>query len=254
MPRCVQNCSRLMPVINFETTANLSKRAITVGGVQNVGNTCVLSTMLQEFATDECYDVFFKTQRNNPLHSAINRCIEEIREGKTVQKAEIRNIFRLLGRQEELLSYWKIQWKQLLHQIAPFLFPPPAFTVNPHELYTLIALALFTEETTKRIVISTQDTALSLPQFIEKSPSFQEADESLWRITDPKIEEKPLEEFRVKNLQFLLKVVHVRQDNHVIVYRKSGKSWICCNDEKVSEVDSLPAKNIYGLVYECRSL
>lgn len=243
----------------------LTDRKITVGGVENVGNSCIFSTMLQDFAAEpEFYDTLFtaplqqgtedrnRFARRTELQKLLYSCIQEVRSGRLVKRTEIKRLSHLLqklGWEGHLVTSWRL----FLHRIAPTLFPLPIF--SPHTLYDTV-LSLFAEASSSahRIVLMAKDPNIPLQTFIEQSLSFRDTPHTvLWKIAiDNNVEQQLPQQFQLQGHQFTLKLVHVCQHNHVQVYRKHNESWICCNDAEITPVAAPPTRNVYSVVYESR--
>jgi hypothetical protein len=170
-------------------------------------------------------------------------------------------------------------WRRLLQKLAPRLFPKPL--PSPHQLYDKL-ISLFSEadaseayDPPRQIVLLFKDSQTSLIELFgqqsrlnSKEPlsletgSIEPVDsisDTLWKVClDPSIAFIPQEQFQIQQQQFSLKLVHVCHDTphgkHVVVYRKDEERWLCCNDDQVSERESLPFQNIYAVVYESHPL
>jgi hypothetical protein len=250
-------------------SAPLANRKIAIGGVENVGNSCIFSTMLQDMAAEPAfYDTFFTTQLQQgsddngrftlrrELQGHLLYCITKIREGNLVKKQEVRrlaNLLQQLGWGGHLVSAWRL----FLNRIAPSLFPIPLF--SPYKLFDTI-LALFSEVShpSHRIVLMAKSREISFEKLIETSDAFHESQpNTLWKIAvDPKENPNLPEQFELHECQFTLKLVHHLQEtprgNHVLAYRKHNEGWVSCDDTQVEAVKSLPTSNIYSVVYESR--
>lgn len=256
----------------------LVNRSIKVGGIENAGNTCTFSTLLQEFAAEyNFYNVFFiaplqiakeETKEHFGLRKQLQEhlclCVKEIRAGMTVKRESIirlSNLLQKLGWNECSVSLWRI----FLHKIAPTLFPIPL--PSPYKLYDKV-ISLFSEayDPSRQIVLLNKDSEVSFTQLFEQylktSESRKESNEhpnnithTLWKVcVDPANNILPQEQFQIQEHRFTLKLVHAWYETphgkHVVVYRKSEERWICCNDAQINELESLPSHQIYAVVYE----
>lgn len=257
------------PLAYDHVSPPLAGRKIAIGGVENVGNSCIFSTMLQDFAAEPAfYDTFFTSplqqgdedQTRFALRQQLQRhlynCIRELRAGNTVKKENVRQLAHLLqqlGWNGHLVSSWRL----FLNRIAPTLFPIPVF--SPHHIYDTV-LALFAEASNPahRIVLMGKDLNTPLEKLIENSPAFRDnQQQTLWKIAvDPQENLQLQEQFQLQDSQFSLKLVHLflktPHGNHVLVYRKENEGWVCCNDAQIMAVKTLPSTNIYSVVYESR--
>jgi hypothetical protein len=252
--------------------SSLSHRNIKVGGVENSGNSCVLSALLQELAAlPDFYDLFLTTSlqqgvaepksiflSRNELQAHLKHCVNLVRSGDQVSKKDVCRLSALLmqlGWQHEVPYS-----RRILHQWAPTIFPLPL--ANPYELFERV-LALFSEDSSlinqidlHQIALLSRNSSVSQRQFFEQSPILENTTKPiLWRIAeDPDVTMNLEENFQIKNRIFSLKVVHVCQDTprgkHVVVYRKEGGHWIYCNDARLCQAPALPLTNIYAVVYD----
>jgi ubiquitin C-terminal hydrolase len=239
-----------------------------MSGVENAGNTCVLSSLLQELASlGGYYDVLFNTQLDQAkqestddfasrkaLQKALKAAIEHLRSGRVVSASDVQEITRLLlalGWQKDTIS----SVRKCLHAWLPKLFFVPLS--DPLELFEKI-VSLFPEaqHSTKQVALACKTAGVSIRTLFEKSPLLDTS--SLWRVAATFDAEEPLEEeCTVGSRQFSLKLVHVRKETiggyHVTVYKKQDKEWLCCDDAQISIEKIAPlASQIYALVYESR--
>lgn len=249
---------------------SLAHRTIRIGGVENVGNSCIFSTMLQDFAAlPQIYDSLFST----PLQRGLNepatrfaarqavqrmlwRCVEKIRSGQKVRHAEVRALADLLQKLG-WRGHFSSAWRCFLHRLAPGLFSLPHFSV--YELYekTLHCLVGQMSSIPLQVVLTGKPNSLPFSAFFASHPEFPRMRvPSLWRIslnTSPALME---ENFQIGLWKFSLRLVHAYRNTpsgkHVIVYRKSGEEWVCCNDTQITRAAPSATDSIYTVVYESR--
>lgn len=258
----------------FFEPRSLSTRKLFLGGVENSGNSCIFSSLLQDFAAlPEVYDSFlFRPIRQGEnedqghfelreqLQQTLAYSVSEIRAGFTVKKSEIETLASLL----QALG-WKgflaPLWRQWLHRLAPSIFS--SILHSPLELYEK-AFSLLAETfddqkvgAAHHIVFSAkEDARLPFSHYFQARPEIKnKIDRFLWRVVPQDHAQLKLEEnFRIQKQQFSLKLIHAYQKNssgnHTVVYRNLGSEWICCNDTVIRKVDTLPIKNIFTVVYE----
>jgi hypothetical protein len=244
--------------------ADLSQRRITCGSVENAGNTCILSVILQEYAAlPEAYHAFLKTpliqRQDEGEHAFIKRkrlqelladSVDAIQSGKTVIKKDVLQITYLLVQLGWLKDADPL-WRLKLYEWAPNLFPLPIS--DPYALYDTL-LALYPEGASNYKIALLANTAhVAHRHLLELSPFMDVQEEMLWRVAEDRTIDVDLEEsFQVDRRLFSLKLVHVFENTpqgaHVVIYRKLKEEWICCNDAKVSCVKTLPIKNIYTVI------
>ena len=255
------------------SSTTLSHLNITMGGVENAGNTCIISVLLQEFAAlPNYYDMFLSAQlqqgveesesdfyHRQALQAHLSHCVNQLRTGITVSRSDIRQLSKLLvqlGWQRDTTSHLR----RILHEWAPALFTLP--TSDPYELYQKILL-LFPEvsSTSHELQLMTRVTTAAHQQLLaqrQHSLDHDPAPHILWRVDEQAIDgELSLQEdLQIDDRSYSLKVVHVvlerPEGNHVIVYRKENDHWICCDDARVYRVEALPSTNIYAVVYDSR--
>lgn len=244
----------------------LSHRNIKMGGVENAGNTCILSVLLQEIAAlPSFYDPLLKTtlklnngeseshfQDRKNLQQQLNLCAKALRANQVINKKTICYLSKLLLRldwQKETSTYWR----RLLHQFAPNLFSLPMS--DPHDLYDKL-LSLFQEisSTSHRIVLLGKKSNENYRNVFEKSAFINLKENILWRLAqNPSATNSPEETFKINNRIFTLKLVQTCTNQHVVIYRKEMDRWICCDDVRAYPVKILPNSNIHLLVYSSRT-
>lgn len=265
----------LHPVHDVPLSPPLLHRNIHVGGVENSGNSCILSVLLQEMAAlPNFYDLYLNTplkcgenesqmhfSNRKRLQTLFRECVNEIRGGNLVKKDQIGQISKVLlelGWQKESTYLWR----RLLHKYAPATFPLP--TSSPHNVYNLI-FSLFPEISfsSEKIFLLSRISSVSNRQLFENEEMIQKEKTSSLLLRVAEDFENPdstgfLENFQIKERSFSLQLIHVMKStpkgNHVFVYRKENNKWICCNDDLVTNEEILPTKNIYMVVYESRLL
>jgi ubiquitin C-terminal hydrolase len=244
-----------------------------MGGVENAGNTCIISVLLQEFAAlPNFYDMFLNAQleqdvgesesdfrHRQALQTHLSQCVNQLRTGITVNKRDICQLSKLLvqlGWQRDTTSHLR----RILHEWVPGLFPLPIS--DPYVLYEKILL-LFPEvsSASHEIRLLTRISTAAHQQLFEQSQHSLSPDHAphiLWRVNEQNFNgEIALEEnLQIDERTYSLKIVHVvlqrPTGNHVIVYRKENNHWICCDDVRVYRVDALPSTNIYAVIYDSR--
>jgi hypothetical protein len=235
-----------------------SQRTYTLGGVENCGNTCIFSSLLQDFAAlPEAYNIFLNSpSAHEKFRQHFKSAIENIRAGKTVKKEEVvklASLLRSLGWEGRVVSSL---WRRWLHRLLPCIFSPVYF--SPYALYEIVfknLIAISAVSTHQFVFAGKENRKLPFSQYFQSRAEIKNSkDRFIWRVV-PKGGSVPhLEEnFQEGQQQFTLKIVHVYQKTfsgkHVLVYRKLGNEWVCCNDTKITAVKKLPTKNIYAVVY-----
>ena len=269
--------------------ASLSNLKIKLGGVENTGFSCTFSVMLQEFAAaPNYYDSFFTDPLQRGTSETDNRFalrgtlqkrllghIQAIREGKTVPKADIKELSVLLKSLGWKGDISPSLWHLLLHQLAPSIFP--STLPDPHEVYGSIInfllegqeslhhnTHLLKQNAPKDTNGLKQASATDINAFLQnQSISLQEQlaqkihqnlpKNSLWKILDPIVQGSLEEQFKINDHQFSLNFALEFQKTHVVAYRKLENMWVCCNDDRITAVVSPPTKNLYAVIYECRA-
>lgn len=252
----------------------LSSHHLRIGGVENVGGSCIISVLLQEWAA--CPD-YFDQLLKFPLEQGLEEshslfcsrvqlqqhllhCLTELRLGHLIDKPTIHQLIQLLHEQGcEIKSPTII--KTILHKYFPQLFQTP-FT-DPRELL-LQVLRIFVEVpiTKYRIVAVDRDPSISHVQlFTQIVKTHGLVGSILFRVSEDYTVNMKLENFfSIENRHFTLKTLSVceetRWGKHVVVYRKEEDRWVYCSDNKICFVDTkhLPFKNIYAVVYESQEV
>lgn len=251
---------------------SLADRTIQVGGVENTGNSCIFSAMLQDFAAlPQIYDLLLSSPLSKGPDEPAPRfaareamqqnlwcCVEDIRSGKRVEHAQVRTLaeqLQGLGWQGHLSSAWRC----FLNRLAPSIFPLPHFSV--YELYekTLHCLLEQVDEAPLQIVLTGKQDSRPFSEFFATHSEFSKMDApSLWRVAVNASPDVLEEQFQIEDWEFSLQVVHAYQmtpsGKHVIIYRKSDEEWICCNDAQITQAAPSAADTIYTVVYESRRL
>jgi hypothetical protein len=252
---------------------SLAHLNLTMGGVENAGNSCIISVLLQEFAAlPNFYDMFLNAQleqgvgesesdfrHRQAFQTHLSQCVNQLRTGLTVNKNEVCQLSKLLvqlGWQRNTTSHLR----RILHEWAPGLFPLP--TSDPYVLFEKILL-LFPEVTSSshEIRLLTRISTAAHQQLFEQSQQSLSPDHAphiLWRVNEQNFNgEAALQDhLQIDDRTYCLKIVHVVLDrptgNHVIVYRKENDHWVCCDDARVYRVDALPSTYIYAVIYDSR--
>ena len=249
--------------------SSLADRQIKIGGVENTGNSCIFSVMLQDFAClPQVYDVFLqyplqksdeedeqRYQNREALRQSLYRSIVEIRSGVRVEKKEIEEIashLQTLGWTGNLGTLWQ----RFLHWVAPCIFSLPQFSA--YELYekTLALLVAGQSSEYQIVFLQKEDVEISFPQFFANRTEVQKCYYPLlWRVTPKEHRVARLDtSFVVNGRQFSLKCIHAYQETssgkHVIAYRPYEGQAVCCDDTSISAVETLPLDHLYTLVYE----
>lgn len=242
-------------------------REITVGGIKNVGNTCIFSVLLQEFAAlPSYYDFFLSTSlvrrqdeaeseflQRKILQEHLRDCIRKIRSGQTVTSEEMHPVALLA-----LQLGWQHHDMTLLHRVlyrwAPTIFPmPPADPTSLH----LFLLNVISDSPETPLIVGLGKRTVTYQEAFENSSIMQSCqDVALCRIihSEAQIKETVIlpERIETQNRQYSLQLVHVFKETgigHVIVYRKVNDQWLCCDDANVYAVKALPPTDIYTVVY-----
>lgn len=248
------------------STLVLEPSRIKISGIENAGNSCILSVFLQELAAlPEVYAVFLTTPlqkregesdyafaKRKELQQILIECTNTLNAGDLVKKSDVCRLSKVLvqlGWQAETTSFWR----RFLHKLAPQLFSLPLS--NPHQLFDKF-FSIFSEvHSPYQIALLARTSPVSLEQIIKQTSSINnEHDDILWRVVeDSEVEQSLKEKFQLGNRLFRLKVVHIVQKtstgNHVMMYQKIEDQWIGCNDATVYKVSTLPTKNIYAGIY-----
>jgi hypothetical protein len=248
---------------------SLAQRTVQVGGVENGGNSCIFSVLLQDFAAlPKVYDSLLFSPLQKGLKESETRfsvrqaaqqrlfgCIQAIRSGQQVEVAEVRVLaeeLRELGWEGHVSSAWRC----FLHRVAPSLFTLPHFSV--YELYETILHCLSEQAVSSPVIMLTgkQDSRPFSEFFTSHSSEMRSP--TLWRVslnTSPAALE---ERFEIGSWEFSLRLVHAYRNTpsgkHVIVYRKHEGEWICCNDAQITQAAPSSSDHIYTVVYESRPL
>lgn len=268
-------------------SSSLSSRLIGIAGIQNAGNTCVLSVLIQDLSSETHFTDFMlgKTLRKVPeespakfetrlkLQAHLKRCVDKNRNGKLITRSEMRQLRQYLcdaGWDEPVQPIWQ----RILNDISSHLFPPRQ--ARPFHLYHTLRI-LFEEKDYKYPNVSeglyktwdassahaqapivhaeyTPDTSGPLQKYLAALPLNDRAERVLWRIRNigyMKLTHLP-ERVETGTHTFVLKQIHIHQKNHVMLYRKVDRQWINCNDDTLSQAKSLPEDGIYALIYEAR--
>ncbi len=220
---------------------SLSHRTIQLGGIENTGNSCVFSVMLQELAAlPQIYDSLL-VPSEQPLQECLLRCVRSIRSGTRVSQAEVHALaaqLQKLGWQGSLSSAWRC----LLSRLAPQLFPLPLLDASDLYQKTLGYLLEQAESVPRQFILADKE----FQPHLEKHPS-------LWRVpltNSPRLLE---EQFQAGPLLFSLRVIHAYRTTpfgkHVVVYRQQEGEWICCNDTEITRHPPLPTDTLYEAIY-----
>lgn len=261
---------RTVSFLRLPSSTSLAPLNLSVGGVENGGNTCIISALLQEFAAmPDFYDMFLNAKleqsvsesesnfrHRQALQAHLSHCVNQLRGGITVNKRDICQLSRLLvqlGWQRDIAP----PLRRILHDWSPELFPLPMS--DPCELHEKILL-LFPEAASESHIIRllTRVSTVAHQQLFEQFQHGLSTDHAhiLWRVNEQDFHgDIALEEnLQIGGRTYSLKVVHMvlekPQGNHVIVYRKENGHWICCDDARVYRVDAIPSTNIYAVIYD----
>lgn len=247
---------------------SMAERTVQIGGIENMGNSCIFAVMLQDFAAlPHVYDPLLFTSVQQGLNESQERfvireavqqnlrcCIANIRAGGRVRYTEIRRLaeqLQKLGWQGHPSS----AWRYFLYRLAPSLFPLPHFDVYP--LYETTLNCLLEQKSSFPMVLTGKKDARSFSTFFASHAQFSTMScPTLWRVAldaSPTVLE---EQFQIDSWQFSLQILHASRNTsygkHVIVYRKNEGEWICCNDTEVTCTAPSAQDNIYMAVYESR--
>lgn len=255
------------------TSSPLLTRSVKIGGIENAGNTCTLSVLIQELAAEfDFYYPFFITSLEMGIEESekdfalrkqlqvhLYRCVKDVCAGATVSRDNVIHLASLLQK----LGWNKDPaplWHRLLHKLAPALFPT---LYSPHKLYDKI-ISLFSEayDPEYQIILLNKDADSTITQLFERSlfnAQSKSAPQTLWKVcVEQKSTTSLQEKFQVQQQLFSLKLVHACYDTpygkHVVVYRKTEGCWISCNDAQITRVETLPPHDIYALIYESQSV
>lgn len=251
---------------------SMDHRTVRVGGVENIGNTCIFSVMLQDFAAlpqmyDSLVDSPLEKGLDEPeerflvrqaMQQNLRRCVESIRSGNRVEHAEVRTLAQQLqglGWQGHVSS----AWRYFLFRLAPSLFPLPSFSV--YELYekTLHCLLEQVPSAPLQVVLTGMQDNRCFSDFFASHPEFSKMHSpTLWRVSLNTSPASLEERFENGPWEFSLRIVHAYRNTssgkHVVVYRKNEGEWICCNDAQITQAAPSAVDNIYTVVYESRRL
>lgn len=275
--RCWDFASRLFLIFErcvstFPSNPTLTHRTITVGGVENTGNSCIFAAILQDFAAlPHVYDPLLLSPlkkssdetelrfvTRQAMQQCLRHCIGKIRSGNLVEDAEVRNLaehLQHLGWQGHLSSAWHC----CLSRLAPGLFPVSHFGV--YDLYekTLKYLLPQNPQFLGKIVLAGKEDTRSFSEFFASHPELQKGNlQKLWRIALNQPPATLEEHLVVGSRAFSLQVVHAFRTTplgkHVVVYRKVEGEWICCDDTQITRAAPAASDHIYTVVYESRPL
>jgi hypothetical protein len=259
---------RIWPASSTLISSALSQDRIKVGSVENAGNTCILSVLLQEIAAlPELYDACLysklqpcphETPQSLKLRQQLQKhladCISKLRLNLIVNKKEMQQLSHLLLSLGWLANSTAL-WRRLLHQWAPSIFSLPLS--SPHEAYDTF-LSLFAEYPSHKMILMGQNSAFSVRQILKKEQALSgQSKQVFWRIAcNPDNKVFFPRQFKHQNYIYQLRLVHVKQMDarHVILYRKEQKRWLCCNDTSIQVADSLPKQGIYALMYSSNKI
>ena len=215
-------------ILSYFPCLCLHSRKVTSGGVASIGNSCILSVLLQEFAAcSKAYDVFLRTplhqrpaespeifEQRREAQQILKDSVDRIRRGVCVEAQEVESLFQILH-QLGWEGFLSSVWSRFFYWIAPNCFPLPQFSVQGLYHKVLEVLEGDIEQIPLRFVPG----------------------------------EGP---FEIDNL----KLVHARKitetGSHVVVYRREREKWFLCDDERVEEVDAICYGTPYLAVYDCR--
>lgn len=239
---------------------------VSIGGVENGGNTCTISVLLQEMAAlPEYYDQFlFSPLKREPsesnaqfalrtkLQACFRDCISTIRKGELVKREAMHTITTTmvkLGWQKSTLPFWR-KW---LHVQAPHIFSLPLS--YSYGLYEFV-LQLYPE--IRNIALMARISESSYQQLFQNSPFIESHAHLLCRVKEDRNKTITLEKtITVGKRRFTLEAIHVSLPTprgiHAVIYRKTGDQWFLCNDTNVQAVENPPSKHISMLIYKMAS-
>jgi len=253
---------------DLSSAPSLAPRKIRVGGVENLGNSCIFSAMLQDFAAlPASHDALLSAPLQQGLQEPTARfvtrlaiqqrlssCIQRIRSGLLVEYSEITALaseLQNLGWKGHLSSAWSC----FLYRLAPSLFSLPHFSV--HELYEMTLSCLLEQVSTapyRMVLTRKQDTRPFFEFFVSHREYSRATQPTLWRVavdTPPAALE---EQFQLGTCLFSLQVIHAYRDTpygkHVVVYRRHEGEWISCNDADITQSAPSAQDTIYTMIYE----
>lgn len=251
---------------------SMGERKVRIGGVENTGNSCIFSAILQDLAAlPQIYDALLSSPLQRGLKESESRfatrlavqkilysSILNIRAGKQIEQKEIKALaerLQNLGWQGHLSSAWRC----FLHRLAPNLFSLPLFSI--YELYETTLYCLLEEAPffSQQIVMTGKLEPGSCSDFFASHPEFgKTSPHTLWRVALNTPLTDLEESFQIGSLEFSLRLVHAYRNTefgkHVVVYRKSKEEWICCNDTQITPSAPSALDTIYTVVYESRQL
>lgn len=254
--------SRIFRYNQYDRYAFLKSKKWSVGGIENAGNSCFISVVLQEFANfPEVYDQLFSKNfegNKNILQQSLLKIINNIRSGSPTRATHITHLRALLkknGWQEPSFS----RIKRILHRIFPRLFPLP--TGGPFELYEKI-LHLFNMSSDSIVLIDDNPTNLKEKlysvdkRFQEISISKEMKERSLYRIWLPLNHQYAFSDIiETKTHRFTLRQIHYSpKKDHIATARKIGSHWLHINDNLVIPGKRPEENQAVLLIYECEKL
>jgi hypothetical protein len=222
-------------------------------GVENAGNTCTFSVLLQEFS---CFPDYYEPLLRSAdirLKAVFTSCIETLKH-RTVQ----RNTIHLLAHLYFKLVPFDDTFSTLqifLNNYFPNFIDLPA--ISPYKLYESF-LSFFPEVslTSHKIVWLSKEPSETVQDVIRTSQSIHDiTSRILWRIAIDKNEQISVEEhFEINKRSFSLKLalccLERSKQFHVVAYHKKKDYWVLCDDEKISVETQIPRQRIYTLIYD----
>lgn len=231
----------------------------TVGGVENVGNTCFINVVLQELANfPEVYDAdLFKksdNDNNSELQNLLKKILKDIRTGNPTKANSIihlRSLLKQKGWTEPPCS----RIKQILNKIFPHIFPPPF--QSPFKLHHFI-LKCFDSDTSSIILIDDNPKNLAEKLYSvdkrlkEINLPRENTKTSLCRIMLPLDHDYDFSDTIETNThRFILEQVQYSPTkNHIATARKTDNNWLHINDDKVFSNKRPPNHQAVLLIYK----
>lgn len=232
-------------------------------GVQNGGNSCQLSVLLQEHvAAPEIYDPLwssplskmdgesdFQFEARKKLQTLFRGCVDALKAGQMVNRQSVRKVQHLLYDAGWNGNFPSVIYR-ILHQIAPRIFRP--YQASALELHRIVT-RFFQKEIA--VTYSEYTNQVEPLHSFFKGLNLTGSQKRLLRISvTSKNETQLLDRYTGNGFNYTLKQINVCQKtllgHHIVAYRKVGKYWFCFDDDKVKMVDQIPLKGINSVIYE----
>lgn len=225
----------------FSSDSCLTKSLPPIGGVTNVGNSCYISLVLQQFAAEpEFFNLEFCDEANE-LKEKMMICIEAIRQSRQVSKAEMHDLLKALSEND-----WVERPGEPGDPLNLLTFIATIFKINQFSYDQFIA------DTTQDPVVYVTDTRSKVIETLYHPKKIK----VLWIINNPNSGKSPRETIQTKTHALALREIHMTETSHfgrkhMYCMRKVEDTWYRCNDEEIREValQNMPTSHMRRLVY-----